>query len=55
MAKKRKSSPKNLKGAKSGYPTGGGPPGITPAMQSAMGGGLGPFANKQGNPPPGGY
>jgi hypothetical protein len=52
MAKKKRGSrPSRLKGAKSGYPTGGGPPGMTPEMQSAMSG-PGPFA--AGGPPGGG-
>jgi hypothetical protein len=45
MAKKRRGSrPSRLKGSQSGFPTGGGPPGMTPAMQSAMSG-PGPFGS----------
>lgn len=42
MAKRRGSQ--RLRGKQSGYPTGGGKPGLTPEMQSAMSG-PGPFAS----------
>jgi hypothetical protein len=39
MSDKKKKN--RLKGMQSGYPTGGGPAGITPEMMAAMQGGMG--------------
>lgn len=47
MAKKKNKN--RLKGAQSGYPTGGGPAGMTPEMQAAMMGGMGPLGNPVDN------
>ena len=45
MANKKNKN--RLKGSQSGYLTGGGPPGITPEMQAAMQGGMGPMYQGQ--------